>query len=113
MFFSGLPRLVSLKSFPNLLKLVIVNQTIERIEGLEACSNLQELWITECKLKVCTYLTFTSNLYTPIDKYILTCSINRGKRKGKRNVYVYIVYILCVCIEISEIEKEREIINGF
>ncbi|CAF4500446.1 unnamed protein product, partial [Rotaria sp. Silwood2] len=48
MFFSGLPRLISLKPFPNLLKLVIVNQTIERIEGLDACTNLQELWITEC-----------------------------------------------------------------
>ena len=52
MFFSGLPRLISLKPFPNLLKLVIVNQNIERIEGLDTCINLQELWITECKLKV-------------------------------------------------------------
>ncbi|CAF3420460.1 unnamed protein product [Rotaria sp. Silwood1] len=50
-FFSGLPRLISLKAFPNLLKLIIVNQTIERIEGLDACTNLQELWITECKLQ--------------------------------------------------------------
>ncbi|CAF3373605.1 unnamed protein product [Rotaria socialis] len=50
-FFSGLPRLISLKPFPNLLKLVIVNQTIERIEGLDACNSLQELWITECKLQ--------------------------------------------------------------
>ncbi len=60
MFFSGLPRLISLKPFPNLLKLVIVNQTLERIEGLDTCVNLQELWITECKLKVCTYLLFSS-----------------------------------------------------
>ena len=60
MFFSGLSRLISMKPFPNLLKLVIVNQTLERIEGLETCVNLQELWITECKLKVCTYLAFTS-----------------------------------------------------
>ena len=56
MFFSGLPRLISLKPFPNLAKLVIVNQPLERIEGLDACINLQELWITECKLKVRTYL---------------------------------------------------------
>ncbi len=60
MFFSGLPRLISLKPFPNLFKLVIVNQTIERIEGLDTCTNLQELWITECKLKVRTYLIFTT-----------------------------------------------------
>lgn len=52
MFFSGLPRLISFKSFPNLVKLIIVNQALERIEGLESCVNLQELWITECKLKV-------------------------------------------------------------
>ncbi|CAF3540202.1 unnamed protein product [Adineta steineri] len=50
MFFSGLPRLITLQSFPNLIKLVIVNQNIERIEGLETCINLQELWITESKL---------------------------------------------------------------
>jgi Leucine-rich repeat (LRR) protein len=56
MFFSGLPRLISLKAFPHLLKLIIVNQSIERIEGLDACPNLQELWLTECKLKVCAYL---------------------------------------------------------
>ena len=49
-----------MKPFPNLLKLVIVNQTLERIEGLDTCVNLQELWITECKLKVCTYLIFAS-----------------------------------------------------
>ena len=35
------------------MKLVIANQTLERIEGLDSCVNLQELWITECKLKVC------------------------------------------------------------
>jgi hypothetical protein len=63
MFFSGLPRLISLKPFPNLLKLIIVNQTIERLEGLDTCVNLKELWITECKLKVCTYLIFTSVFY--------------------------------------------------
>lgn len=53
MFFSGLPRLINMKAFPNLIKLVIANQAIERIEGLDSCVNLQELWITECKLKVC------------------------------------------------------------
>ena len=62
-FFSGLPRLISLKPFPNLLKLVIVNQAIERIEGLDGCASLQELWITECKLQVCTYLDLLSVLY--------------------------------------------------
>ncbi|CAF0783988.1 unnamed protein product [Adineta ricciae] len=56
MFFSGLPRLISLQPFPNLFKLVIVNQNIEHIEGLDTCVNLRELWITECKLTVRTYL---------------------------------------------------------
>jgi len=60
MFFSGLPRLISFHSFPNLLKLVIVNQNIERIEALDTCVNLRELWITECKLTVSTYLIFSS-----------------------------------------------------
>lgn len=56
MFFSGLPRLINLQPFPNLSKLVIVNQNIERIEGLDTCVNLRELWVTECKLTVRTYL---------------------------------------------------------
>ena len=56
MFFSGLPRLIGLKAFPNLIKLVIANQTIERLDGLDSCVNLEELWITECKLKVSTDL---------------------------------------------------------
>ena len=58
MFFSGLPRLINLQPFPNLSKLVIVNQNIEHIEGLDTCVNLRELWITECKLTVRTYLSF-------------------------------------------------------
>jgi hypothetical protein len=57
-FFSGLPRLITLKSFPNLRKLTIVNQSLERIEGLDVCVHLQELWITECKLQVCTHTDF-------------------------------------------------------
>ncbi|CAF0756740.1 unnamed protein product [Didymodactylos carnosus] len=50
-FFSGYPRMISLKWFPNLSKLVIVNQIVENIEYLETCIHLRELWITECKLK--------------------------------------------------------------
>ena len=53
MFFSGLPRLINFKCFPNLVKFVVANQALERIEGLDSCVNLRELWITECKLKVC------------------------------------------------------------
>ncbi|UJR26994.1 hypothetical protein I4U23_008301 [Adineta vaga] len=62
MFFSGLPRLISLNPFPNLLKLVIVNQNIERIEGLDTCINLRELWITECKLTQIEGLSRCSHL---------------------------------------------------
>lgn len=86
MFFSGLPRLISMKPFPNLLKLVIVNQTLERIEGLDTCVNLQELWITECKLKVCTYLIFTSGsccIYVVANTLSAECTDRR-----KKNVFV-------------------------
>jgi hypothetical protein len=79
MFFFGLPRLINLKAFPNLLKLVIVNQTIERIEGLDRCVNLQELWITECKLKVRTYLIFTSVFYCVYWKYFSAGGTSRRK----------------------------------
>ncbi|XP_053331520.1 leucine-rich repeat-containing protein 9 [Spea bombifrons] len=50
MFFSGYPKMVGLSYFPNLTRLVLVGQHIERIEGLESCRSLQELWVTECRL---------------------------------------------------------------
>ncbi|XP_027855636.1 leucine-rich repeat-containing protein 9 isoform X1 [Xiphophorus couchianus] len=49
-FFSGLPRIIGLSSFPNLSQLTIVGQCIKQIEGLELCPVLQELWIVQCRL---------------------------------------------------------------
>jgi len=95
MFFSGLPRLISFKPFPNLLKLVIANQLIERIEGLETCVNLQELWITECKLKVCIHTYLVRSLVTSYDYYrILQVFCFSYKT---RQIYIYI-YIRAVCV---------------
>jgi hypothetical protein len=89
MFFSGLPRLISLKPFPNLLKLVIVNQTIERIEGLETCVNLEELWITECKLKVCTYLIFASGFYCVCLQVFFSASDTSRRRKKEYACFIH------------------------
>ena len=52
MFFFGLPRMCGLQHFPHLRVLRIVNQNLERIEGLSACPLLEELWVAECKLQV-------------------------------------------------------------
>jgi len=57
MFFFGFPRMCGLQHFPHLRVLRIVNQSLERIEGLSACPLLEELWIAECKLKVGTALS--------------------------------------------------------
>ncbi|XP_039271513.2 leucine-rich repeat-containing protein 9-like [Styela clava] len=51
MFFSGFPRIVGLVHFPHLTSLIIVGQTISKIENLEHCPELRELWIAECQLK--------------------------------------------------------------
>lgn len=51
MFFSGMPRMVGLNHFPNLTTLVIIGQMIVKIEGLEYCPDLKEVWIAECQLK--------------------------------------------------------------
>lgn len=50
MFFFGYPRIVGLEHFPNLTKLCIVNQKISSMKGVEACMNLEELWVCEGKL---------------------------------------------------------------
>ncbi|KAM8921171.1 leucine-rich repeat-containing protein 9 [Pelodytes ibericus] len=49
-FFFGYPKMVGLSYFPNLTILILVGQKIQRIDGLESCQLLQELWITECHL---------------------------------------------------------------
>lgn len=56
MFFSGYPHMVGLDNFPNLTVLIIVGQAIEKIQGVQSCKGLKELWICECNLKVCNYI---------------------------------------------------------
>lgn len=50
MFFFGCPRIVGMQYFPNLTKLRIVNQKIGSMKGVDACTNLEELWICEGQL---------------------------------------------------------------
>ncbi|XP_021258394.1 leucine-rich repeat-containing protein 9-like isoform X2 [Numida meleagris] len=50
MFFSGYPRIVGMKYFPNLTTLTLVGQRIENITDLKHCLLLRELWIAECCL---------------------------------------------------------------
>lgn len=52
MFFSGFPCMVGLSRFPGLINLTIVGQNIQRIQGLEECPQLKELWVAECQLSV-------------------------------------------------------------
>ncbi|XP_056023048.1 leucine-rich repeat-containing protein 9-like isoform X3 [Ostrea edulis] len=63
MFFSGYPRIVYMDKFPCLHTLVLMSQSISKIEGLAALTGLKELWISECQLKkienleACTQIT--------------------------------------------------------
>ncbi|XP_072193456.1 leucine-rich repeat-containing protein 9 [Excalfactoria chinensis] len=50
MFFSGYPRIVGMRYFPNLTTLTLVGQRIKNITGLTHCLLLRELWIAECCL---------------------------------------------------------------
>ncbi|KAM6075497.1 LOW QUALITY PROTEIN: leucine-rich repeat-containing protein 9 [Chlamydotis macqueenii] len=50
MFFSGYPRLVGMKYFPNITTLILTGQSIQKISDLEYCLLLKELWIAECCL---------------------------------------------------------------
>lgn len=52
MFFSGFPRMVGLSFFPGLRQLTIVGQSLKRIEALDCCPHLEELWVAECHLTV-------------------------------------------------------------
>ncbi|XP_014790953.1 leucine-rich repeat-containing protein 9 [Octopus bimaculoides] len=51
MFFSGLTNIQGFQHFPNLQRLVIVQQCIECTHGLRQLPNLQELWLCQCGLK--------------------------------------------------------------
>jgi hypothetical protein len=52
-FFLGYPKMIGLNYFPNLHKLVIINQpALQKIEGLAHVPKLAELWICECDIKV-------------------------------------------------------------
>ena len=58
-FFLGYPKMIGLNYFPNLHKLVIINQpALQRIEGLVHVPKLSELWICECDVKVDDILYF-------------------------------------------------------
>lgn len=64
MFFSGFPRMVGLSFFPVLRQLTIVGQSVKRIEALDCCPLLEELWVAECHLTVrlsfCVMFSVTS-----------------------------------------------------
>ena len=45
------PSLRGLSLFTNLTSLSIMQQSLERIEGLEACAQLQHLWVVECRVR--------------------------------------------------------------
>ncbi|KAM6134155.1 LOW QUALITY PROTEIN: leucine-rich repeat-containing protein 9 [Phoenicopterus ruber ruber] len=47
MFFSGYPRIVGMKYFPNITTLILTGQSIKVLD-LEYCLLLKELWIAEC-----------------------------------------------------------------
>ena len=51
-FFSGYPRMIGLNYFTHLKKLIIMNQQLQRIDGLMSLNKLTELWLCECSLKV-------------------------------------------------------------
>ncbi|XP_021359487.1 leucine-rich repeat-containing protein 9-like isoform X3 [Mizuhopecten yessoensis] len=51
MFFSGMPRIVAMRHFPNVTCLTVVDQQIQKIEGLSCLTNLKELWISETEVK--------------------------------------------------------------
>ncbi|XP_037394804.1 leucine-rich repeat-containing protein 9 [Pygocentrus nattereri] len=51
MFFSGFPRMVGFFLFPRLSRLTIMGQSITKIQSLDSCPSLTELWVAECQLK--------------------------------------------------------------
>lgn len=55
-FFSGFPRMVGLSLFPNLCRLTVVGQDLTKMEALDCCPLLQELWVAECRLTVSRHL---------------------------------------------------------
>uniref|UniRef100_A0A3B4DQA9 Leucine rich repeat containing 9 n=1 Tax=Pygocentrus nattereri TaxID=42514 RepID=A0A3B4DQA9_PYGNA len=52
MFFSGFPRMVGFFLFPRLSRLTIMGQSITKIQSLDSCPSLTELWVAECQLKI-------------------------------------------------------------
>ncbi|XP_064621486.1 leucine-rich repeat-containing protein 9-like isoform X3 [Lineus longissimus] len=56
MFFSGFPKLIGMHYFPNLEKLILMGQQINKIEGLSFCPKLQEFWASECCIREITGL---------------------------------------------------------
>ncbi|KAL4237983.1 Leucine-rich repeat-containing protein 9 [Mactra antiquata] len=63
-FFLGYPKMVGLNLFPNLRKLVIINQPLlQRIEGLQHIPKLNELWICECDIKRLEHFNHVKHLH--------------------------------------------------
>jgi Leucine-rich repeat (LRR) protein len=56
MFFSGFPKMVGLQYFPNLEKLILMGQQIDKLEGLSFCPKLKELWASECSIRVSQFI---------------------------------------------------------
>ncbi|KAF7261056.1 hypothetical protein EG68_02249 [Paragonimus skrjabini miyazakii] len=60
--FSGLPYLISLKTFPFLNELLIISQDVAKIYHLDSLPNLKKLWICECKVKKIENIDVCENL---------------------------------------------------
>jgi hypothetical protein len=52
MFFSGFPRICGMELFPDLQYLCLIGQEIEVLENFESLTNLTELYVCECAVKV-------------------------------------------------------------
>lgn len=51
-FFIGFQEIMHIDKFPHLTELKIIAQELKRINGLENCVNLTELWLAECQITV-------------------------------------------------------------
>ncbi|KAM6360335.1 LOW QUALITY PROTEIN: leucine-rich repeat-containing protein 9 [Alca torda] len=85
-FFSGYPRIVNMKYFPNITTVILIGQSIENISHL-GYFLLKELWIAECSLVKIDGLQKCVNL----QKFCLYCNISRTENweaLAKLNVHL-------------------------
>ena len=71
--------MVGLSFFPNLRHLTVVGQDVTKIEALECCPLLQELWVAECRLSV-SLSSAPGLLYSTKHQWV-------NKKKKKKNVF--------------------------